>query len=150
MQVSPANAQRMASPGNWPSCDKSALTSSKLIWPGADCWQLIILAVPSSKKVQGRWKRRKRSRGEKKSGERSAAKPNLGFTGFDKPSNGTGHGARERQTQNRKQREAGEKAPSPFIKDGDDTVHSVSPWQSMSARRQTLIALHYGHYYPFK
>lgn len=38
-------------------CDKSALTSSKLIWPGADCWQLIILAIPSSKEVKGRWKR---------------------------------------------------------------------------------------------
>ena len=44
-------------PGDWPSCDKSALTSSKLIWPGADCWQLIILAIPSSKEVKGRWKR---------------------------------------------------------------------------------------------
>lgn len=42
-------------PGDWPSCDKSALTSSKLIWPGADCWQLIILAIHSSKEVQGRW-----------------------------------------------------------------------------------------------
>lgn len=45
-------------PGDWPSCDKSALTSSKLIWPGADCWQLIILAIPSSRQVQGRWRRR--------------------------------------------------------------------------------------------
>lgn len=41
-------------PWDWPSCDKSSLTSSKLIWPAADCWQLIILAVPSSKKVRGR------------------------------------------------------------------------------------------------
>lgn len=45
-------------PGDWPSCDKSALTSSKLIWPGADCWQLIILAILSSRQVQGRWRRR--------------------------------------------------------------------------------------------
>lgn len=31
------------------------------------------------------------------SGEQSAAKPNLGFTVFDKPSNGTGQRARERE-----------------------------------------------------
>lgn len=31
------------------------------------------------------------------SGEQSAAKPNLGFTAFDKPSNGTGQRARERE-----------------------------------------------------
>lgn len=59
-------------PGDWPSCDKSALTSSKLIWPGADCRQLIILAIPSSKEVQWRWKtrRRKNQEGEKRCEER--------------------------------------------------------------------------------
>lgn len=56
-------------PGDWPSCDKSALTSSKLIWPGADCWQLIILAIPSSKEIQGKWGREEKSAG-KEEGEK--------------------------------------------------------------------------------
>lgn len=53
MQVSPANIQRRPA-GGWQSCDNSALTSSKLILPGADCWQLIILATPMSKAFQER------------------------------------------------------------------------------------------------
>lgn len=55
-------------PGDWSSCDKSALTISKLICPGADCWQLIIFSN-TCKQVQLRWERRMRRVGEGMCGE---------------------------------------------------------------------------------
>lgn len=39
------------------------------------------------------------------SGEQAAAKPNLGFTAFDKPSNGTGQRARARERVRKRERE---------------------------------------------
>lgn len=49
MHLSPDSAAQPTAANGCRSCDKSTLTSSKLIRRQADCWQLIILATPMSR-----------------------------------------------------------------------------------------------------